>query len=324
MVTEEVYLDTRTKQRPWVNESLRRLLYFGVAQPAPTGDDGLITGERRQLLLTISDLPGPRTARRSRRSLPRTACRSTRSTACCARSAPTRSPRIRPSCEKLLDAQAERLKTMIAERDALTHRRSRDHAADRRRRPAPSARARSSRRANSSMRRSSASRQTSSAVDAAEELVKQKRLADAAIYARRADASALAFDYQAAADDYAKAFRLVEKWDDKLRWNYKNQEAEALARYGMRPATWTRCSVPSTPIDEHPELHPQWRTEPRLGDHPQQHGGGAADASASARPTPASLEEALHDLSRIRSPSSNARRTISTGPPRRTISATCC
>ena len=57
MVTEEVYLDTKTKQRPWVNESLRRLLYFGVPQPAPTGDDGLITGERRQLLLTISELP---------------------------------------------------------------------------------------------------------------------------------------------------------------------------------------------------------------------------------------------------------------------------
>ena len=40
MVTEEVYLDTKTKQRPWVNESLRRLLYFGVAppdRPATTG-----------------------------------------------------------------------------------------------------------------------------------------------------------------------------------------------------------------------------------------------------------------------------------------------
>ena len=48
-------------------------------------------------------------------------------------------------------------------------------------------------------------------------MVKQKRLADAAIYVRRADASTLAFHYKAAADDYAKAFDLVEKWDDKLR-----------------------------------------------------------------------------------------------------------
>lgn len=34
MVAEEVYLKTSGKQRPWVNESLRRLLYFGQA-PAP-------------------------------------------------------------------------------------------------------------------------------------------------------------------------------------------------------------------------------------------------------------------------------------------------
>ncbi|TIX35079.1 MAG: peptidase C14, partial [Mesorhizobium sp.] len=62
MVTEEVYLDTKAKQRPWVNESLRRLLYFGVAPQEPTGDDGLITGERRQLLLTIAELPNPKRA----------------------------------------------------------------------------------------------------------------------------------------------------------------------------------------------------------------------------------------------------------------------
>src|SRR6185503_2337683 len=58
MVTEEVYLTTETRQRPWVNESLRRLLYLGVAPDEPQGEDGLITGERRQLLLTIADLPG--------------------------------------------------------------------------------------------------------------------------------------------------------------------------------------------------------------------------------------------------------------------------
>ena len=84
------------RQRPWVNESLRRLLYFGVAQPQPTGDDALITGERRQLLLTISDLPDVNRAQ-VEPSPPRTACRSIRSMACCARWAPRKSPRIRPS-----------------------------------------------------------------------------------------------------------------------------------------------------------------------------------------------------------------------------------
>ena len=57
MIGEEVYLKTRGQQRPWVNESLRRLLYFGGAADEPTGEEGEILSERRQLLLTISDLP---------------------------------------------------------------------------------------------------------------------------------------------------------------------------------------------------------------------------------------------------------------------------
>src|SRR5690606_21233164 len=59
MVTEEVYLATGARQRPWVNESLRRLVYFGVAPEEPEGVEKTITGERRQLLLTMASLPGP-------------------------------------------------------------------------------------------------------------------------------------------------------------------------------------------------------------------------------------------------------------------------
>ena len=58
---------------------------------------------------------------------------------------------------------------------------------------------------------------TRAQVDAAEEAVKNKRIADAAIYAQRARASTLAFDYLAAAADYGRAFALVERWDDELR-----------------------------------------------------------------------------------------------------------
>jgi len=57
MIGEEVYLKTNGQQRPWVNESLRRLLYFGTPAEAPKGDEGEILRERRQLLLTISTLP---------------------------------------------------------------------------------------------------------------------------------------------------------------------------------------------------------------------------------------------------------------------------
>ena len=58
MIGEEVYLKTSGQQRPWVNESLRRLLYFGGSVDQPTGEEGEILSERRQLLLTIADLPG--------------------------------------------------------------------------------------------------------------------------------------------------------------------------------------------------------------------------------------------------------------------------
>ncbi|MCC5984574.1 MAG: caspase family protein [Rhodobacteraceae bacterium] len=58
MVAEEVWLRTRGQQRPWVNENLRRLLYFGAAPAAPEGPEGAILAERRQLLVTIADLPG--------------------------------------------------------------------------------------------------------------------------------------------------------------------------------------------------------------------------------------------------------------------------
>ena len=193
MVTEEVYLDTKTKQRPWVNESLRRLLYFGVPQPAPTGEDGLITGERRQLLLTISDLPDFNRVQvetvAAKDGVPLDALYGVLRALGTAKI-----PEDPTELEKLLDAQAERLKTMIAERDAL---KTDDpeivrltDAADRAIREGAIVTARQF--LDEAVKRVEA---TSGAVDAAEELVKQKRIADAAIYARRADAAALAFDY---------------------------------------------------------------------------------------------------------------------------------
>lgn len=230
MVTEEVYLDTKAKQRPWVNESLRRLLYFGVPQPAPTGDDGLITGERRQLLLTISDLPDVN--------------RQQVETAAAKDGVPLdglfgvlralgteKIPEDPADLAKLLDAQAERLKAMIAQREALRtddpEIRRLTEAADRAIRQGAIVTARKF--LDDAVKRVES---TSFAVDAAEEAVKNKRIADAAIYAQRAAASGLAFDYLAAAADYRKAFELIERWDDKLRWNYKNLEAEALQAHG--------------------------------------------------------------------------------------------
>lgn len=230
MVTEEVYLDTKAKQRPWVNESLRRLLYFGVAPPEPTGDDGLITGERRQLLLTISELPDPKRAQVELASLqegvPLDALYGV------LRALGTEKiPEDPADLRKVLDAQAERLKKMMSERAAL---RTDDPEIKRLVASADKAIGQGAIATARKFLDDAVGRveATNDAVDQAEELIKQKRIADAAIYAKRADASALVFDYKSAANDYAKAFSLAEKWDDKLRWNYKNQEAEALNSYG--------------------------------------------------------------------------------------------
>ncbi|HTN98742.1 MAG TPA: caspase family protein, partial [Nordella sp.] len=46
MVTEEVYLDTGARQRPWLNASMRRLLYFGTTPEEGDEDEARITGER--------------------------------------------------------------------------------------------------------------------------------------------------------------------------------------------------------------------------------------------------------------------------------------
>jgi uncharacterized caspase-like protein len=230
MVTEEVYLDTKGAQRPWVNESLRRLLYFGIAADEPEGDEARITGERRQLLLTISDLPDINRAQvelaAAKDSVPLDSLYGVLKAL-----GTEKIPEDPTELDKVLDAQAERLKKMFAERDAL---RTDDpeivrlaSAADMAIRQGAIVTARQF--LDDAVARVEA---TSGAVDAAEEAVKQKRLADASVYVQRADASSLAFDYLAAAADYGKAFELVEKWDDKLSWNYKNLEAEALNAHG--------------------------------------------------------------------------------------------
>jgi uncharacterized caspase-like protein len=239
MVTEEVYLDTKAKQRPWTNESLTSLLYFGVPQPAPTGDDGLITGERRQLLLTISDLPDFNRAQvetvAAKDGVPLDALYGV------LRALGTEKiPEDPTALERLLDSQADQLKAMIAARDALKtddpEIKRLTAAADKAIDQGAIVTARQF--LDQAVKRVEA---TGDQVDAAEEAVKQKRIADAAVYAQRAATESLAFDYLAAAADYGKAFDLVERWDDRLRWNYKNLEAEALQAHGL--ATGDRAAL---------------------------------------------------------------------------------
>ncbi|WP_119391336.1 caspase family protein [Taklimakanibacter lacteus] len=59
MVTEEVYLATETRQRPWTSGGLKRVLNFGgpADAAAETGDEAALTQARRDLLLSITATP---------------------------------------------------------------------------------------------------------------------------------------------------------------------------------------------------------------------------------------------------------------------------
>lgn len=233
MVTEEVYLDTKAKQRPWVNESLRRLLYFGVAPEEPGGDEGLITGERRKLLLTISALPDINRVQIEtaavRDDVPLDALFGV------LRAMGTEKiPEDPEQLGRILDQQSERLKQMFSEKAAL---RADDPEIARLAASADRALRQGAIEVSRKFLDQAVSRVEASAsvVDDAEEVIRQKRLADAAIYAQRANASALSFENVAAADDFAKAATLVEKWDGKLFRTYRLNEGNALvAELGNR------------------------------------------------------------------------------------------
>ncbi|WP_119269196.1 caspase family protein [Taklimakanibacter deserti] len=232
LVTEEVYLTTRTRQRPWINESLRRLLYFGGAPQEAEGPSGLITQERRHLLLTITALPEPERKQvetiAEKDGVPLDALYGILRALGAADI-----PKDPAALEKFLRAQAASLKQMIAEREALK--------ADN-----PEI-ARLTAAADQAIREGAIEtarqfldqavkivEENRVPVDAAEAPIKARRIADAQVYARRAEAERLALNVPAAAEDYDRAYALIAKWDDTLAWRYKFEAANVLSEYGDR------------------------------------------------------------------------------------------
>jgi uncharacterized caspase-like protein len=230
MVTEEVYLKTKTRQRPWVNESLRKELYFGAPPIEMKGEEGIITGERRKLLLTISDLPDP-----ERRQVEQVAS---------AKGVPldtlygvlaalggTDIPKDPQALGTALAAQAEKIKAMLAEQNALSTddpdlKRLSD-AAD----AALADGAIKSARAFLDEAKALVEKSRSSIEDV-EAKLKAKRIANAAILAKSAEAAELDFDFYAAARDYNEAFDWVKKDDQLLAAKYLTRQADALQSHG--------------------------------------------------------------------------------------------
>lgn len=229
MVTEEVYLRTRTRQRPWVNESLRKQLFFGQAESLE-GPEGTITGERRKLLLRIASLEAP--VRRQVEGLA-TQDQVPLDTlyGVLAALGEQDMPRDVAGLEMALKQQAARVRQMLDERAALA---SGDPEIRRLAGLAEQALGEGAIKAargflDEAKVRVASTRET---IEEIEAQLRARRIANAELLARSGNVAELDFDFVAAAKDYAEAFGWVRDVDPALAAKYKTLEADALQSIG--------------------------------------------------------------------------------------------
>ncbi len=230
MVAEEVYLKTGGRQRPWVNESLRRLIYFGEKPTSIKGDEGEILRERRQLLVTIAALPDA-----DRRMVERVAKEGgvpMDALYAMLKAIEAESAADPADLEKILHVQARRLKQVLAERKALNSsdpeiRRLSDLADEASNDGAIETAIKFLERAKRRVA------EIDQILDLNESMVRARRIENAFVFARAAEAYSLTSQFDLTAQDYENAFLEVEKWDNGLAWKYKlgrvtaiNAEAE--------------------------------------------------------------------------------------------------
>ena len=229
MVTEEVYVQTAGRQRPWTNASLRRMLYFGLSPEEPAGDEAEIRGERRKLLLTIAATPAD--TRRlvesaaNNQGVPLAALYGLLA------ALGTEAPSDKRQLDALLRSQTERIKTIMAERQVL---KSTD--AEIVRLSALAQKALDDGALQTAIRFQGQAKarveKLSKSVDQAEADIRARRLEFAEVYGNSGDTYQLAFDPARAAADYEKAFEQVRQWDNEMAWRYKLAEANAVRTLG--------------------------------------------------------------------------------------------
>jgi len=229
MVTEEVYLATGAQQLPWTNASLRRQLFFGLAPEDKAGDEALIRGERRKLLLTIAATP-----RETRNLVEQVAVNN--GVPMDALYGMLEVLKVDTSSgpadiAEQLQAGAARLRAIVAERDlqirqdpelmrlaSLADRAEREGAVA----LALEFRARASGRAT----------EIDKVIDDAEANVKARRLELAETFRDHAQTAALNFDFGIAAAQYRQASLQAERWDEEAAFMYRVFEADALTDLG--------------------------------------------------------------------------------------------
>ncbi|MFC3642131.1 caspase family protein [Aquibium oceanicum] len=228
MISEEVYLRTGGRQTPWMNTSLRRELRFGAADPA-NGEEAAIRGERRRLLLGISAIGQAERrqveARAEKAGVPMDALFAM------LQALGAEAVADPAQLDAVLRDQAERLKSMLAERRALA---SSDPEIARLGGLAETALREGALKAAIAINGKAKARveELHASVDRAEGEIATRRREFAAVYARSAETYALSFDHLHAAEDYGRAYDEVKRSDDDRAVDYLMAMAEALADHG--------------------------------------------------------------------------------------------
>ena len=231
MVAEEVYLKTSGRQRPWVNESLRRLLYFGGSVATSTGTDGEILAERRQLLLTIASLPD--IERRTVENIARDGAVPMDALYGMLRALGADAPKDPAELDRLLREQSKRIEEMKREQDAI---KSTDPEIARLSGLAEQAVSEGALATALSLHEQAKARvrEVEKTVEQAEADIAARRREFGDVYAASGRANYMTFNYEQAAADYEQAFRQVEKWDPYWAWAHRGNQAVALRDSGWK------------------------------------------------------------------------------------------
>jgi uncharacterized caspase-like protein len=229
MIGEEVYLKTSGQQRPWVNESLRRLLYFGRAPEVVTGEEGDILKERRRLLVSIAELPD--FDRRQIEAVARDGGVPMDALYGMLKALGSDAPKEPAKLDKMLRSETARLKELLTERSAL---KSPDPEIIRLSKLADEAISEGALSTALRLHEQAKKRvkEMERTLEQAEADLKARVIEAADVYARSAAVYEIAFDHRKASADYLEAFRKVERWDDHLAWKYKTAQAKALIDHG--------------------------------------------------------------------------------------------
>lgn len=229
LVTEEVYLKTGGRQRPWVNESLTKLLYFGAPRDDLSGEAGQILRERRQVLLTIDSLGAATRAQvetqAQRAGVPMDALYGLLN------ALGAEIPADPARLEGVLKIQTAQIKKKIAAIETLG---KQDAEVARLSKLADEALANGAVQANLLFMQQADERQrvVDASLDQSESELRARRLGSAETKAKLAEAYALTFRFDEAAKAYEDAYQQVEKWDLDSAVHYGAWAAQAWWQYG--------------------------------------------------------------------------------------------